>query len=77
MNPIQIEVCVSSVESAVNAQMGGASRIELCSNLVEGGTTSSAGTLLAVRSKLICEMNVLIRPGVVIFFTTIPNWKPS
>jgi copper homeostasis protein len=62
MNPIQIEVCVNSVESAVNAQMGGASRIELCDNLMEGGTTASAGTLLAVRAKLICEMNVLIRP---------------
>jgi len=62
MNPILIEVCVNSVESAVNAQMGGASRIELCDNLMEGGTTASAGTLLAVRAKLICEMNVLIRP---------------
>lgn len=62
MNPIQIEVCVSSVESAVNAQMGGATRVELCNNLLEGGTTASAGTLLAVRAKLICEMNVLIRP---------------
>ena len=58
MNPIQIEVCVNSVESAVNAQMGGASRIELCNNLMEGGTTASAGTLLAVRAKLICDMNV-------------------
>jgi len=62
MDPIQIEVCVNSVESAVNAQMGGASRIELCANLMEGGTTASAGTMLAVRAKLICEMNVLIRP---------------
>lgn len=62
MKPIQIEVCVNSVESAVNAQAGGANRIELCDNLSEGGTTASAGTLLAVRAKLICEMNVLIRP---------------
>ncbi|HEY9113441.1 MAG TPA: copper homeostasis protein CutC [Bacteroidales bacterium] len=62
MNPIQIEVCVNSVESAVNAQKGGATRVELCDNLLEGGTTASAGTLLAVRAKLICELNVLIRP---------------
>jgi copper homeostasis protein len=62
MNPIQIEVCVNSVESAVNAQMGGAKRIELCDNLMEGGTTPSAGTVLAVRGKTINEMNVLIRP---------------
>ena len=47
-----VEVCLAGVESAVSAQTGGATRIELCENLVEGGTTPSQGTIALVREKL-------------------------
>ena len=44
-----LEVCVDSVESAVNAELGGADRIELCGDLIVGGTTPSLA-LYAKRS---------------------------
>ncbi|MFH1941589.1 MAG: copper homeostasis protein CutC [bacterium] len=59
---IKIEVCVDSVESALAAQEGGAHRIELCNNLIEGGTTPSAGAIQTAREHLNIGLNVLIRP---------------
>jgi copper homeostasis protein len=62
MMPILIEACVDSVESAVAAERGGAGRVELCANLIEGGTTPSNGTLALCRERLSIPIRVLIRP---------------
>ncbi len=59
---IRIEACVNSVESAVEAETGGAYRVELCDNLHDGGTTPSVGAIEAAREKLEIKLNVIIRP---------------
>ncbi len=57
-----LEVCVDSVESALSASRGGASRLELCSNLILGGTTPSQWLLKEIRKYTGIKINVLIRP---------------
>ncbi len=59
-----LEICASSLQSAINAQKGGAKRIELCCNLEQGGLTPSYGTIKLARATLSIEIFVLIRPRV-------------
>jgi len=61
---IQLEVCANSITSALAAQDGGAARVELCTNLNEGGTTPSFGQILMARNLLHIKLYVLIRPRV-------------
>ena len=61
-NKVQIEICANSVNSALAAQKGGASRVELCQNLKEGGTTPSLGEIFTARKLLEIDLYVLIRP---------------
>ncbi len=57
-----VEVCANSLESAINAEKAGASRIELCSELAVGGITPSYGLLKMVSEEISIPVRVLIRP---------------
>ena len=61
-SPVLVEACVDTVASALAAEAGGAARVELCANLVEGGTTPSAGTIALARERLGIALFVLVRP---------------
>ncbi|MCZ4222419.1 copper homeostasis protein CutC [Pedobacter rhodius] len=57
-----LEVCANGYESALNAQIGGAKRVEFCDNLAEGGTTPSYGQLALAKKNLTIEIWPIIRP---------------
>lgn len=59
---MQVEVCAFSVESCLNAQQAGATRIELCGGLYEGGTTPSYGLIKRAREATTLQLYVMIRP---------------
>lgn len=57
-----LECCVDSVESAIAAAEGGATRLELCADLQVGGTTPGINLFRSVRRNCALPVNVLIRP---------------
>ncbi len=59
---IILEICANSAQSAIEAQKGGAERVELCAAIPEGGTTPSYGEIKVAREHLHIALNVIIRP---------------
>ena len=57
-----VEICANSVQSAINAEKGGADRRELCQNLNEGGTPPSYAAIKYCVENLSLKTMVLIRP---------------
>lgn len=56
-----LECCVDRLTSAINGEKGGATRFELCANLVIGGTTPSLTLFRQVRKHTNLPVHVLIR----------------
>lgn len=59
---MEVEICCGSIQSAANAKAAGATRIELCQNLNEGGTTPSYATIKQCVEELKLNVFVLVRP---------------
>lgn len=57
-----LEVCVDSVESAGSAWRGGATRLELCADLIIGGTSPGEDLFRMVRERVDLPIRVLLRP---------------
>lgn len=57
-----LEICAASLASCIAAAEGGANRIELCDNLLEGGTTPSYATIALAREKVKIDLYPIIRP---------------
>ncbi len=57
----ELEICANSIRSALAAQAGGATRIELCDNMAEGGTTPSAGMIRQCKKLLNIPVFPIIR----------------
>jgi copper homeostasis protein len=56
------EICVDSVAGVRAAKAQGAHRVELCANLLEGGTTPSRGMIREARKVSGIGLQVIIRP---------------
>lgn len=57
-----LECCVDSVASAIAAEKGGADRLELCANLIIGGTTPPLSLFHEVKKAVSIPIHVLLRP---------------
>jgi copper homeostasis protein len=58
----ELEIIGTSVESCVEAEQGGATRIELCASMCDGGTTPPFSLIQASVRKLTIPVYVMIRP---------------
>ena len=58
----KLEVCVDSVESAAIAKEAGADRLEVCGNLIIGGTTPGVSQFRQIRRLCDIPLHVLVRP---------------
>lgn len=62
MKHFTLECCVDSVESALAAAEGGATRLELCADLPLGGTTPGISLFRQLRRYCSLPVHVLLRP---------------
>jgi copper homeostasis protein len=57
-----LEICCGSLDDAIEAEAGGADRVELCSSLFFGGLTPSIGSISEAVRRLRIPVIAMIRP---------------
>jgi copper homeostasis protein len=62
MAHVLLEICCGSIDDAIEAEAGGADRVELCSSLFLGGLTPSLGTIQEAKRRLKIPIMVMVRP---------------
>ena len=62
MDKTLLEICCGSIDDAIQAEAGGADRVELCSALFLGGLTPSLGTLMETSKRLKIPIIAMVRP---------------
>jgi copper homeostasis protein len=62
MNRVRLEICCGSLDDALEAEAGGADRVELCSSLFFGGLTPSFGSIAEATRRLRIPAIVMVRP---------------
>jgi copper homeostasis protein len=70
----QLEVCAFNIQSCVIVERVGASRVELCDNPLEGGTTPSYGSLKKVRETISISLYPIIRPRSMNYYFDEEEW---
>lgn len=62
MGKILVEVCCGSADDVIESELAGADRVELNSNLFQGGLTPTIGEFLVARSLTKIPIMAMIRP---------------
>ena len=62
MSKALLEVCCGSLDDAIEAERGGAERVELCSCLFLGGLTPSIGSVIEAKRRLKIPIIAMVRP---------------
>ena len=62
MGKTLLEICCGSADDVIEAAKGGADRVELNSNLFQGGLTPTIGTLRVVKRQVTIPVMTMVRP---------------
>lgn len=62
MEKILLEICCGSADDVIEAAKGGADRVELNSNLFQGGLTPTVGSLRVVKRHVSIPVMTMVRP---------------